>query len=328
MKKLWMPLLVTVVAVALVGVWSGTSAAAWQPTKPVEFNIPAGTGGGADIMARFISPLFQKNNITDKPFIVTNRSGGAGAEGFLHVKGKAGDDHTIIITLDNLFTTPLATGVPFNWKDLTPISRLALDWFVLWVNAESPYKTAKEYFDAVKKEPGKFKMGGTGTKQEDQIITVQLEQAFGVKWAYVPFKGGGEVAVELVGKHIDSTVNNPAEAVRHWRAGKLRPLAVIDHERIPLPMWDQIPTLKEATGNDIAYLMLRGIFAAPKIKKEVQDGYVELFKKVTETKDWKDYLEKYALKGAVLSGPDYVKWLEQKEATTKELMAKGDMLKK
>ena len=328
MKKLWMPLLVTVVAVALVGVWSGTSAAAWQPTKPVEFNIPAGTGGGADIMARFISPLFQKNNITDKPFIVTNRSGGAGAEGFLHVKGKAGDDHTIIITLDNLFTTPLATGVPFNWKDLTPISRLALDWFVLWVNAESPYKTAKEYFDAVKKEPSKFKMGGTGTKQEDQIITVQLEQAFGVKWAYVPFKGGGEVAVELVGKHIDSTVNNPAEAVSHWRAGKLRPLAVIDHERIPLPMWDQIPTLKEATGNDIAYLMLRGIFAAPKIKKEVQDGYVELFKKVTETKDWKEYLEKYALKGAVLSGPDYVKWLEQKEATTKDLMAKGDMLKK
>ena len=151
-------------------------------------------------MARFVSPLFQKNKITDKPFIVTNRSGGAGAEGFLHVKGKAGDDHTIIITLDNLFTTPLATGVPFNWKDLTPISRLALDYFVLWVNAESPYKTAKEYIDAVKKEPGKFKMGGTGTKQEDQIVTVQLEQAFGVKWAYVPFKGGGEVAVELVGQ--------------------------------------------------------------------------------------------------------------------------------
>jgi tripartite-type tricarboxylate transporter receptor subunit TctC len=320
--------LVVALLLGIAGLWSETATAAWQPTKPVEFNIPAGTGGGADIMARFISPLFQKNNITDKPFIVTNRSGGAGAEGFLHVKGKAGDDHTIIITLDNLFTTPLATGVPFNWKDLTPISRLALDWFVLWVNAESPYKTAKEYFDAVKKEPGKFKMGGTGTKQEDQIITVQLEQAFGLKWAYVPFKGGGEVAVEVVGKHIDSSVNNPAEAVSHWRAGKLRPLAVVDHERIPLPMWDQIPTLKEATGNDIAYLMLRGIFAAPKIKKDVQDGYVELFKKVTETKDWKEYLEKYALKGAVLSGPDYVKWLEQKEATTKDLMAKGGMLKK
>ena len=328
MQRLWGQTLGAVLVIALVGAWIGTAGAAWQPTKPVEFNVPAGTGGGADIMARFISPLFQKNKITDKSFIVTNRSGGAGAEGFLHVKGKAGDDHTIIITLDNLFTTPLATGVPFNWKDLTPISRLALDWFILWVNADSPYKTAKEYLDAVKKEPGKFKMGGTGTKQEDQIITVQIEQAFGLKMAYVPFKGGGEVCVELVGKHIDSTVNNPSECVSHWRAGKVRPLALIDSERIPLPEWDKIPTLKEAVGADISYLMLRGIFAPPKIKKEVQDGYVALFKKVYDSDDYQKYLKEYALKGAFLSGADYVKWLEQKEATTKGLMDKGGMLKK
>ena len=324
----WQRVLVVALVLGIAGLWSGAAAAAWEPTKPVEFNVPAGTGGGADIMARFVAPLFQKNKITDKPFIVQNRSGGAGAEGFLHVKGKAGDDHTIIITLDNLFTTPLATGTQFNWKDLTPISRLALDWFVLWVNAESPYKTAKEYFDAVKKDPGKLKMAGTGSKQEDQIVTVQLEQAFGLKWAYVPFKGGGEVCVELVGKHVDSTVNNPSECVSHWRAGKVRPLAVIDHERIPLPMWDQIPTLKEATGADISYQMLRGIFAAPKIKKEVQDGYVALFKKVYDSEDYQKYLKDYALKGAFLSGADYVSWLEKKEATTKELMGKGDMLKK
>jgi putative tricarboxylic transport membrane protein len=244
------------------------------------------------------------------------------------VKGKAGDDHTIIITLDNLFTTPLATGVPFNWKDMTPVARLALDWFILWVNAESPYKTAKEYLDAVKKEPSKFKMAGTGTKQEDQIITVQLEQAFGVKFAYIPFKGGGEVCVEMVGKHVDSTVNNPSECVSHWKAGKVRPLAVIDNQRIPLPEWDKIPTLKEATGVDMSYLMLRGIFAPPKISKDVQQGYVEIFKKATETEDWKKYLSDFALKPAFLSGDDYVKWLEEKEKATKELMAKGDLLKK
>jgi putative tricarboxylic transport membrane protein len=323
----WKGVVAVALALGLLGLASGVAQAAWQPTKPVEFNVPGGTGGGADLLARFIGPLFQKAKIVDQPFIVVNRAGGAGAEGFLYVKGKAGDDNTVIITLDNLFTTPLATGVPFNWKDLTPISRLALDWFVLWVNADSPYKTAKEYFDAVKKEPGKFKMAGTGTKQEDQIITVQLEQAFGLKFSYVPFKGGGDVAVELVGKHVDSTVNNPAEAVSFWKAGKLRPLAVIDHERIPLPDWDKIPTLKEATGTDISYLMLRGIFAPPKIKKEVQDGYVELFKKVTETQEWKNYTSQYALKPAFLSGPDYVKWLEEKEAVTKDLMGKGGMLK-
>ena len=98
---------------------------------------------------------------------------------------------------------------------------LALDQFVLWVNAETPYKTATDYIAAVKAAgPSKFKMGGTGSKQEDQIITVGLEKATGTKFIYVPFKGGGEVAVQLVGKHIDSTVNNPIEAVAQWRAGR------------------------------------------------------------------------------------------------------------
>ena len=326
-KAVWQWLLAIALVACATMVWGGMAFAAWEPTRPVEVNVPAGAGGGADIMARFISPLFQKQKITSQPWMVVNRSGGAGAEGFLHVKGKSGDAHTVIITLSNLFTTPLATGVPFNWKDLTPIARLALDWFVLWVPADCPYKTAMEYFDAVKKEPGKFKMGGTGTKQEDQIITVQLEQAFGLRFSYVPFKGGGDVAVNLVGKHVNSTVNNPAEAVSHWRAGSLRPLAVIDHERIPLPEWDKIPTMKEATGFDISYMMLRGIFAPPKIPEEVQAGYVELFKRVTETDEFKKYLRDNALKAAFLSGPEYVKWVTEAEAMHKELMGKGGMLK-
>ena len=93
-------------------------------------------------MARFIQGVVAKNNLMKQPLVVVNKSGGAGAEGFLDVKGAKGDPHKIIITLSNLFTTPLATGVPFNWKDLTPVAMLALDEFVLWVNAESPYKTA------------------------------------------------------------------------------------------------------------------------------------------------------------------------------------------
>jgi tripartite-type tricarboxylate transporter receptor subunit TctC len=317
---------VVVCSLSLVFLSIGT-AKAWEPTKPVEFIVPAGTGGGADVMARFISPLIDKHNLSPKPFIVINKSGGAGAEGFMYVKGKKGDPHVIIITLDNLFTTPLATGVPFNWRDLTPVARLALDYFVLWVNAESPYKTAKEYLDAAAKEKDKFTMGGTGSKQEDQIITVMLEQDFGSKFKYVPFKGGGTVAVELVGKHVDSSVNNPAEAVSHWKAGRLRPLAVIDSQKIDYPDWDKIPTMKEATGKDVDYNMLRGIFAAPGITKEQQDYYVNVMKKVTETPEWKKYTSDFGLQQAFLTGPEYTKWLEEKENLTKDLMSKGGMLK-
>src|SRR5512138_159753 len=316
--------------VAAVGILLGAApraATAWEPTKPVEFVVPAGTGGGADVMARFITPLIDKYKLSPKPFIVVNKSGGAGAEGFLHVKGKAADPHVVVITLDNLFTTPLATGVPFRWKDLTPVARLALDYFVLWVNAESPYTTASAYLDAVRKEPGKFIMGGTGTNQEDQIITVMMEQAFGVKFSYVPFKGGGDVAVELVGKHTSSSVNNPAEALGHWKAGRLRPLAAIDSARIDLPEWRTIPTMKEATGKDLSYLMLRGIFCAPGVTPEQQAFYVNVFRKVTETPEWRKYVSDMGLKPAFLSGPELVKWLEEKEASTLGLMRAGKLIK-
>jgi putative tricarboxylic transport membrane protein len=304
------------------------TADAWEPTKPIEFVIPAGTGGGADQMARLIAGLAEKHKLTPRPIIVVNKSGGAGAEGFLHVKGKKGDAHTIIITLSNLFTTPLHTGVPFSWKDLTPVARLALDRFILWVNAEAPYKTAREYVGAVKEKPAAMKMGGTGSAQEDQIITIQLEQALGVKFTYVPFKGGGEVCVNLVGKHVDSTVNNPIECASHWKAGRVRPLAVFDAERIPDPDWKDIPTVKEALGTDIQYQMLRGIFGAPDMPKDAVEWYVGFLKKVYDTPEFQDYLHKGALKGAFVSGAEYVKWVEGAEQLHKDLMTKGGLLKK
>src|SRR4051812_42468204 len=236
---------------------------AWEPTKTVEFVVPAGTGGGADQMARLIQAIVAKHNLMKQPMVVVNKGGGAGAEGFLDVKGASKDPHKIVITLSNLFTTPLATGVPFNWKDLTPVQMMALDEFVLWVPADTPYKTAKAYIDAVKAGgANKFKMGGTGSKQEDQIITVGLEKQTGTKFTYIPFKGGGEVATQLVGKHIDSSVNNPIEAVAQWRAGNLRPLCVFDAKRMPYKdkitgdmAWGDIPTCKEA-GVDVEYTML------------------------------------------------------------------------
>ena len=320
-------LFAALVAAALPGV---PAQAAWEPTKPIEFVVPAGTGGGADQMARLVAGIVEKHKLSPRPMIVVNKSGGAGAEGFLQVKGKKGDAHTIIITLSILFTTPLHTGVPFNWKDLTPIARLALDEFILWVNAETPYKTAKEYIAAVKERSGgdRMKMGGTGSAQEDQILTIQLEQATGGKFTYVPFKGGGEVCVNLVGKHVDSTVNNPIECVSHWKAGRVRPLAVFDTARISTAEWKDIPTVKEALGADISYLMLRGIFGAPDMPKDAVEWYQGMLKKVYETPEFKDYLSKGALKPAWETGPEFVKWLGGAEELHRELMTKGGLLKK
>jgi putative tricarboxylic transport membrane protein len=172
-----------------------------------------------------------------------------------------------------------------------------------------------------------MKMGGTGSKQEDQIITVQLEQALGVKFTYVPFKGGGEVCVNLVGKHVDSTVNNPIECVSHMKAGSVRPLAVFDGARISDPLWKEVPTVKEALGADIRYQMLRGIFGPPNMPKDAVAWYVNFLKKVNETPEFKEYLQNGALKPAFTTGAEYTKWVEQNEKLHKELMAKGGLLK-
>ncbi len=306
--------------------------AAWEPTKPVEFIIPAGPGGGADIMARTVQGIVSKHNLAKQPFVVINKSGGAGGEGFLDVKNSKGEPHKIIITLSNLFTTPLATGIPFNWKDLTPVAMLALDEFVLWVHAESPYKTAKEYIDAAVKANGTFKMAGTGSKQEDQIITEAIQKQTGAKFIYIPQRGGGAVAVQLVGKHVDSTVNNPNEAIAHWRAGKLRPLCVFDSKPMPYKeviaegkSWGDIPTCK-SQGLDIEYLMLRGIFTTPGASKDVVDYYIGLFQKVRQTDEWKKLMADGAFNQSFMTGAEYVKWLEVEEKRHYDLMKAAGFL--
>ena len=313
-----------------------TAAQSWQPTKAVTFVIPAGTGGGADQMARFFQGVVAKHNLMSQPLVVINKAGGAGAEGFLDVKASPRDAHKIIITLSNLFTTPLATGTPFNWKDLTPVAMLALDQFVLWVNAESPFRTAQDYLGAVRNGAERqFKMGGTGSKQEDQIITVALERLTGgKKFTYVPFAGGGAVAVQLVGKHIDSTVNNPIEAVAQWRGGSLRPLCIFDAQRsiykekvTDTMSWADIPTCRES-GVNVEYQMLRGIFMPSGVTPDQVNYYVELFKKVMATPDWKDFMEKGAFNQTFMTGPDFTKWVEANEKTHFELMKEADFLVK
>jgi putative tricarboxylic transport membrane protein len=322
-------------AVGLAAV-SMSAQAAWEPTKTVEFVVPAGSGGGADQMARAIQGIIVKHNLMKQAMVVVNKSGGAGSEGFLDVKEAKGDPHKIIITLSNLFTTPMATGVPFSWKDITPVKMMALDEFILWVNAEMPYKNAKDYIDAVKKAgPNKMKMGGTGSKQEDQIVTASIEKKTGAKFTYIPYKGGGSVAVQLVGKHIDSSVNNPIEAVAHWRGGKLRPLCVFDDTRLPYKeklvdnmSWNDIPTCKES-GLDVSYLMLRGIFMAGGVSADQVAYYVDLMRKVRETPEWAALMAKGAFNQSAIEGKEYADWVAKAEGEHFELMkANGFLAKK
>jgi tripartite-type tricarboxylate transporter receptor subunit TctC len=307
--------------------------AAWEPTRSVEFIVPAGTGGGADQMARTIQGIIAKHGLMKQSMVVVNKPGAAGGEGLLEMKAARGNPHKLAITLSNLFTTPLGTGMSFSWKDLTPVALMALDEFILWVNASTPYKASQDYIAAVKAAPaGQFKMGGTGVKQEDQIITVAVEKVTGSKFTYVPYRGGGEVAVQLASKHVDSTVNNPIEAIAQWRANEVRPLCVFDGQPLPYAekitpdqAWSDIPTCK-SQGLDVEYLMMRGIFLPGGVSQEQVAYYVDLLKRVRETPEWRSLMSEGAFNTSFMSGEEYARWLEKEDTRHKNLMREAGFL--
>lgn len=303
---------------------SGIAVAGWEPKKPVDFVIMAGKGGGADKMARLMQSIIEKHKLASKPFIPINKPGGSGAEALVHLKQKAGDDHTIMVTLNSFYTTPLRQpGLGVDVMTYTPIGRMAEDTFLLWVHKDSGIKNVEDFVKAAKSAGNKWIMAGTGKGQEDQLLTNFLNKAYGLDMKYVPFKGGGRVAKELAGKHANSTVNNPSEQLGFYEAGNTVPLAAFTPERLPL--FKDAPTFREL-GKDFVYFMQRSVVGAPGMSKEAEDYYRDVFKKVYQTEEWQGYMKKKSLQGEFLTGNDLkTYWQREKDIHQKMLKDIGEI---
>ena len=143
----------------------------WEPRRPIDFVIMAGPGGGADQIARFVQSVVEKNDMTSRPLVPNNKGGGSGAEALLHLKDARDPDHTVMVTLNSFFTTPLRQeGLGVDVQSFTPITMMGVDPFVLWVHKDSGITTFEEYVEKVKEMDGEFVMGGTGKGQEDSIV--------------------------------------------------------------------------------------------------------------------------------------------------------------
>src|SRR5690606_3414372 len=223
-----------------------------------------------------------------------NKPGRSGAEALRYLQDKAGDDHTVLVTLNSFYTTPIIQqGLGVDVLEFTPIGRMALDTFLLWVNSDQDQITSLEDYVQEAKAAGKdWKMGGTGSGQEDSIVTAMLEAEFGLDITYIPFEGGGTVAKNLVGNHIDSTVNNPAEQIEFMRAGNTKPLVQFTEER--MEAFPDVPTATEL-GHDVVYYMQRSINGPPGMPEEAQAWYTQLFQTLFESQEWQDYCQSEGL---------------------------------
>jgi len=288
MQKLIKPFAVAVAATVGLAGSAAALAADWKPKKPVEFIIMAGTGGGADQIARLLQGLIEKKNLSPRPFIPINKPGGSGGEALRYLQDKEGDDHTLLVTLNSFYTTPIIQedlGVEVG--KFTPIGRMALDTFLLWVHDDQGEITDLDSYVAAVKSAGKgWKVGGTGSGQEDSILTAMMEAAFDYEVTYIPFPGGGTVAKNLVGKHIDSTVNNPAEQNEFYRAGNTKPLVQFTGER--MAAYPDVPTAKEL-GVDIEYYMQRSINGPPGMSDDAKAFYIDLFSQLYQSEEWQTF---------------------------------------
>ncbi|MBB3967335.1 MULTISPECIES: tripartite tricarboxylate transporter substrate-binding protein [Rhizobium] len=285
-------------------------AMAFEPTRPVEFVVASGPGGGTDNFARTIQSIITKRNLMSKPMVILNKGGGSGAEAFLYAKKNEGDANKLYFGTNNAYLLPRVAKMAYSMKDLQPVSALAFDEFLIWVKADSAYKTPKELIDAGKAEPGKVAFAGSQSKDTDETLVALIKQTTGAKFKYLPFNGGGEVGVQLAGGHVAANVNNPNENLGQWQAGAVKPLCVFS----PTPMakgepvydgkgWGDIPTCVSQGVPIDNYKMPRTVWAAAGTPPDAIAYYAEVMKKVSETPEWADYIKKTSQTGDYL-GPD------------------------
>ncbi len=284
--------------------------AAFTLTKPVEFIISTSPGGGSDTYARIMQGIIETEKLTTQSVTPVNKDGGSGAVAFNYVFEKKADAHVIFITLNSFFLTMAIQKLPYQASDFTPIANLALDPFFLWVANDSPWKTAQDFIKAAQAE--ELAVIGTGSKQEDEVLFRTIQKAHSTKpFRYVSETGGGKVAAALAGKQggVVATLNNPSEGLPLYEGGspKIRPICAFLAASPTEGTFKDLPTCKSQGLNVEPYFNTRAIMAPPGLTAAQQQYWVDVFKKVSESTVWTDFVKKNALTPDFRSGDEFKK---------------------
>lgn len=297
---------------------------AFVPTKPVEFIVHSSPGGGADVFARMIANIVQKNNLSPQPLVVVNKSGASGGNALSYLAEKRGDDHTLLGMVIALVVTAIRTDVPAKVEDWTKISLLQIDPNVWLVRPDFPHKDAKELLAAAKAQPKTISVGFGSVGSSDHLAFFRVAKASGAEFNYVNFGSGGEAMTALLGGHVDMGSGQPSEALEQIKAGKLRGVLVLADGR--LQILPDVPTAKEL-GINVENEVPRGIVGPSGMSKEAVAYYEGLMKKVTETSDWKEYIKENNVIDRYLSSSDFTKYLNDLAPKTESLLKEMGLLK-
>jgi tripartite-type tricarboxylate transporter receptor subunit TctC len=302
---------------------SATAAAAIQPTHPVEFVISTAPGGGSDIYARAMAAIIETKKFSPQPVTPLNKEGGSGAVAFQYVYEKTGDMHYVMITLNSFFTTIITQKLAFKATDFTPVANLALDPFFLWVNDDSPWKTAQDFIDAAKKDS--LTVTGTGAKQEDEALFRRIQDLMQTKpFTYLSQTSGATVAAAVAGHQggVVASVNNPSEGLQLYQAKKLRPLCAFTPASPTAAAYSSLATCKSQGIAIDDYFIMRAIMAPPGLSQGQQAFWVDVFKKVYDSDEWKKFMSDNGLQPDFKSGIDFRQFILQYQQLHQDIATK------
>lgn len=279
----------------------------WVPTKEIEFVIPFGSGGGNDVMVRKMVEIIDKYKLSPVSVVPVNKSGGSGVVGYTYLKDKgAGYEYSIASTSASFFTQPIQGNSPFSpdTTDFSFVAHIVKDPCVICATPKLNFSTLQDIVDFAKANPGELKWGGVGNASDDAIIMYMLNTLADVEITYVPYDDQGMLTAAVLGGHLDLCATSLAESIEHMQNKTMTAIAAVADNRLPdLP---DVPTVIEE-GFDIAHQQNRGIVMNPGVADEVLAFYSDLFQKVCETQDWKDFVKANAMADAFMG---YKEWTE------------------
>ena len=303
--------------------------AAWAPVRPVEIVAPAGPGGGWDLLARTMQKVLTEEKILSVPVLVTNKPGGGGATGWTYLKGKKGQGEFLSVTSALILQNNLLGKSDLTFKDFTNVANLQTEWEVVAVAGDAPWKTGKEFFEALKKDPSTMPIGvGPALGNNDHVQFLMLAKAYGVDPTKIKFVVYPNTAAEqipaVMGGHIKAITISMAETLEQHKAGKIRLIGISSPERHPL--LPDVATWKEQ-GIDHIFPHWRGLIAAPGITDDMKAFWNDAIAKMVASKTWKESLAKLGWDPYYLNAADDEAFLAKTNESSKELFKAVGLVK-
>jgi tripartite-type tricarboxylate transporter receptor subunit TctC len=304
-------LLLIAALVWILGTGAFSASAADYPNKPINVLQGFKAGGGSDTLAQLTQPYLEK--VVGQSFINQYIPGATGAIAWTQLAKTANKDgYTLSITNTPMLQTNyiMNSEITYNIRELEPLANVITDPGIIVVAKDSPYKTAEDFFKAVKENPGKITVGNSGVGGDDFFTVLILEKNSGLKFQQIPFEGDGPSWQAAMGGKIDASFNNLGITFPQVQAGNLRALALLADERYEgLP---DVPTVKEL-GYDVVSGSSRGYCAPKGVSPEIREILINALKTMAEMPEFKKACDDRASIIDMKFGDDYAKMLTEQE---------------